>query len=57
MWCCEKAELEALREAVDETLLALGSEVTAPLIIDDGGAAREVIKTSRDRLKSVRRVA
>jgi hypothetical protein len=54
-WCCDKAELQALRDAMDQTINALSSEITAPLVIDDGGAARDVIRASRDLLRQARR--
>lgn len=56
-WCCDQAELRALRGAVDQAITALDSEVRGPLCIDDGGAVREVARLTSSGLKKVRRVA
>ncbi len=54
-WCCDKAELEALRSAVDQAIGVLDSEITAPMLIDDGGAVREAARHSSATLKAARR--
>ena len=56
-FCCDKAELETLRGAFDQAITMLDSEMTAPLVIDDGGAVREVARQASEALKRARRVA
>jgi len=55
--CCDKAELQALRRVVDQAITVISSEVRSPLVIDDGGAAREVLKSAKHLLQRARSAA
>lgn len=50
----ERAELEALRAAVDQAIRTLDSEADGPIMIDDGGAIREVVRHTAGLLKTAR---
>jgi hypothetical protein len=56
-YCCERAELATLRQVVDQAVRVLTSEVTAPVVIGEGGELREVIAHTAQALRAARQTA
>ena len=53
-FCCEMAELVALRAVLDHAITKLDSGTSGPLVLDDEGHLRQIVKQTTHTFRVVR---